>query len=162
MFNILIIILGSNINFLLNDRVSTVINFMNDNHYDDVNFELFLTGGNKDNNNNNEKSEAEKMLDLLNLNETGYYIDDVSTNTVENFCHINDLIKTKYYEQIIICTSEFHYKRAKKISDYFIENNNVGWILSKEKLDTSYSDENFHYKNIEKDIEKLKNKLELN
>ena len=86
----------------------------------------------------------------------------VSTNTVENFYHINDLIKTKYYDQIIICTSEFHYKRAKKISDYFIENNNVGWILSKEKLATSYSDENFHYKNIEKDIEKLKNKLELN
>jgi len=158
MLNILIIILGSNINFLLNDRVSTVINFMDDNHYDDVNFELFLTGGNKDNNN---KSEAEKMLDLLNLNETGYYIDDVSTNTVENFYHINDLIKTKYYDQIIICTSEFHYKRAKKISDYFIENNNVGWILSKEKLDTSYSDENIHYKNIEKDIEKLKNKLDL-
>jgi len=162
MLNILIIILGSNINFLLNDRVSTVINFMDDNHYDDINFELFLTGGNKDNNNNNEKSEAEKMLDLLNLNETGYYIDDVSTNTVENFYHINDLIKTKYYDQIIICTSEFHYRRAKKISDYFIQHSNVGWILSKEKLDTSYSDENFHYKNIEKDIEKLKNKLELN
>ena len=101
MLNILIIILGSNINFLLNDRVSTVINFMDDNHYDDINFELFLTGGNK-NNNNNEKTEAEKMLDLLNLNETGYYIDDVSTNTVENFYHINDLIKTKYYDQIII------------------------------------------------------------
>ena len=162
MLNILIIILGSNINFLLNDRVSTVINFMDDNHYDDINFELFLTGGNKYNNNNNEKSEAEKMLDLLNLNETGYYIDDVSTNTVENFYHINDLIKTKYYDQIIICTSEFHYRRAKKISDYFIQHSNVGWILSKEKLDTSYSDENFHYKNIEKDIEKLKNKLELN
>jgi len=158
MLNILIIILGSNINFLLNDRVSTVINFMNDNYYDDINYELFLTGGNKD---NNEKSEAEKMLDLLNLNETEYYIDDVSTNTVENFYHINYLIKTKYYEQIIICTSEFHYKRAKKISDYFIENNNVKWILSKEKLSTSYNDEKFHYKNIEKDIEKLKNKFKL-
>ena len=46
MLNILIIILGSNINLLLNDRVSTVINFMNDNHYNDINFELFLTGGN--------------------------------------------------------------------------------------------------------------------
>lgn len=160
MFNILIIILGSNINFLLNDRVSTVINFMNDNHYNDVNFELFLTGGNKDNN-NEEKSEAEKMLDLLNLNDTKYYIDDVSTNTVENFYHINNLIKTKYYDQIIICTSEFHYNRAKKIFDYFIVNNNVRWILSKKKLSTSYSDEHFHYTNIEKDIEKLKNKFEL-
>jgi uncharacterized SAM-binding protein YcdF (DUF218 family) len=154
---VLIVILGSHIDKLLENRVNVALQFIKENNYEDVEFEYFLTGGNK--NINNEISEAEKMLNKLLLNETKYYIDDISENTVENFYYVSKHIEKKKYFQIIICTSEFHYLRANKILNYFISNHdNIGWILGKEMMDDSNSNEFYHINNIENDIEKLKKK----
>lgn len=161
MFNILIVILGCNINFILNDRVSKAMEFMNLNENNNINFELFLTGGKK-NIYSNELSEAEKMLKKLNLNKTNYFIDDISENTVENFYHLQIFLKTKNYSKIFIITSKFHYERANNISKYFIQNENVFWLLSYLDIENSYENEKYHFQNIEKDIKKLENKIKCN
>lgn len=154
---ILIVILGSHINKLLENRVNVALQFIKENNYEDIEFEYFLTGGIK--HNTDEISEAEKMLNKLSLNETKYYIDTVSENTVENFYYVSKHIEKKKYFQIIICTSEFHYLRANKILNYFVNNHdNIGWILGKEMMEDSHLNEFYHLNNIENDIEKLKKK----
>ena len=169
--SILIILLGCHINHILMDRVNTAIkfaNYYNSNikYYEiyDYNISWFLTGGIK-NKNENTITEAEKMKNLLSNNSEkynwNYIIDDVSTNTAENFIMTNKLASDYVFKQIYVVTSEFHYDRASKIADLIDDDrkNKYNWILSpREDIDSRYW-ERIHMKNIEKDVANARRNL---
>lgn len=166
--SILIILLGCHINHILMDRVNTAINFAN--YYNsnikyyelyDYNISWFLTGGIK-NKNENSITEAEKMKNLLSNNSDNwnYIIDNVSTNTAQNFIMANKIDFDYDFKQIYVVTSDFHYDRANKIAD-LINNgkNKYNWILSpKEESDSRYW-ERVHMKNIENDVTNARRNL---
>lgn len=182
--NILIILLGCNILRILNDRVSTAVNFaMNrEKEYND-NIIWFLSGGIKYNNEDNiNTSEAQQMADSIlrekdtrknisnnnndiinNNKEWTFILDTNSTNTAENFMMVNQLLNTNnissYINTIYVVTSKYHYKRAKLISDYINKNNTYEWILSPlEEINSNYW-ENIHIKNVEKDVHETMKKF---
>ena len=59
----------------------------------------------------------------------------------------------KYYSDIYIITSSFHYNRAKKIADKLIDKN-IKWILGNSELVDSNYWENIHIKNVDIDVNK--------
>lgn len=175
--NILIILLGCNILKILNDRVSTAVNFAinrEKEHNDTVIW--FLSGGIKYNNKENINiSEAQQMANSIMRekelikknsdinNEWTFILDTNSTNTAENFMMVNQLLNTKnislYINTIYVVTSKYHYKRAKIISDYISKNNTYEWVLSPlEEINSNYW-ENIHIKNVEKDINETMKKF---
>ena len=135
MNHILLILLGCNISYLLNDRIYTAIQFAN--KFNNTNINWFLSGGIK-NPNIDTITEAEKMaLEISNfekiyvnnitMNKWNYIYDTIATNTAENFIMAKKYLdnEKKHYSEIYIITSSFHYNRAKKIADKLI-NKNVG------------------------------------
>jgi hypothetical protein len=93
MIHILLILLGCNISYLLNDRISTAVQFASKLNNTNVNW--FLSGGIK-NPGTDTITEAEKMaLEISNFekfyinnttnNKWNYIYDTVATNTAENF-----------------------------------------------------------------------------
>jgi hypothetical protein len=175
--NILIIILGSNVNTFLQDRLYTAVNFASLSHPTDK-IDWFLTGGVK-NYETNVVSEAEKMGIFLNTHEFvnlcyqnknkyslwNFIYDVKSTNTAENFMRVKRLIEEKEengeekYSKIYVITSNFHHNRAKKILDMLIPDNYVDWILSHLQDESSAYWETIHIKNVESDVENAKQKF---
>lgn len=168
--SILIILLGCHIAHILMDRVNTSISFANlynsnVKYYElnDYKINWFLSGGIK-NKNTDTLSEAEKMKNLLTTENIhnynwNYIIDDVSTNTAENFIMVNKIKKKYNFESIYVVTSDFHYERAKKIADLIDENNVYNWILSPQEERDSRHWERIHMKNIENDVTNAKRHL---
>jgi hypothetical protein len=169
---ILIIMLGCNIKFIMDDRISTAINFANNYAFPDPysnNIDWILSGGIKNKSQHEEQSEAEKMAEIISSYETpssnwDYLLDEKSTNTAENFVEVKRYLAYSArseikYSKVYVVTSEFHYERAKKFADILIPNNKFDWILSKEKEPTSEYWERIHMKNIEADITKVFNKF---
>lgn len=167
--SILIILLGCHINHLLIDRVNTAINFAsyynyNIRYYEIYNYNInwFLTGGIK-HKNKNVTTEAEKMKKLLSNNNENwnYIIDNVSTNTAQNFIMANKLAMDYDFKQIYVVTSDFHYDRASKIADLIDDNgkNKYNWILSPKEDSNSRYWERIHMKNIENDVENARRYL---
>ena len=169
--SILIILLGCHIGFILQDRINTAATFANMynsnvKYYElyDYNINWYLSGGKKyDENNTNKESEADIMKNLImSKNEKKYnwniIIDDVSTNTAQNFIIANQILE--HFADVYVVTSDFHYERAKKMAE--LANKNAykyKWILSpKETPDLKYW-ESIHMKNIEKDITDAKRYL---
>ena len=163
MNHILLILLGCNISYLLNDRIYTAIQFAN--KFNNTNINWFLSGGIK-NPNIDTITEAEKMaLEISNfekiyvnnitMNKLNYIYDTIATNTAENFIMAKKYLDNdkKYYSDIYIITSSFHYNRAKKIADKLI-NKNVKWILGNSELVDSNYWENIHIKNVDIDVNK--------
>ena len=163
MNHILLILLGCNISYLLNDRIYTAIQFAN--KFNNTNINWFLSGGIK-NPNIDTITEAEKMaLEISNfekiyvnnitMNKWNYIYDTIATNTAENFIMAKKYLDNdkKYYSDIYIITSSFHYNRAKKIADKLI-NKNVKWILGNSELVDSNYWENIHIKNVDIDVNK--------
>jgi len=173
---ILIVLLGCNIKFLMEDRLLTAVNFANNHAFNSnpyiVNtnkIHWVLSGGIKNPSDTVNISEAEQMADFISSYETDdsdweYYLDEKSTNTAENFVsvkrHINRYKKIGIdYSQVYIVTSGFHHERAKKFADIIIPNNNFNWILgTKKELSSDYW-EKIHMRNVEVDINKLFNKF---
>ena len=167
MLLILIIILGSNIPNILNDRVNTIANYVNNltriKPSQTVEFDWILTGGYKGDNPGNLliPTEAEIMKTQLQnytfdkYNFTNYLIDKNSTNTVENFLFASKYLETNnYYDSVYIVTSDYHQPRANMILKKIIPNNDYKWILGKEEdLDSRYW-ERIHMQNIDSDIAK--------
>lgn len=163
MLLILIIILGSNIPNILNDRVNMITNYVNNitKISNTIEFDWILTGGYKGDNPENLPTEAEIMKTQLqnytfdNYNFTNYLIDRNSTNTVENFLFVSKYLKSNdYYDSIYVVTSDFHHPRANMILSKIIPNNDFKWILGKEEeLDSRYW-ERVHMGNIDSDINK--------
>ena len=168
MNHILLILLGCNISYLLNDRIYTAIQFAN--KFNNTNINWFLSGGIK-NPNIDTITEAEKMaLEISNfekfyvnnitMNKWNYIYDTIATNTAENFIMAKKYLdnEKKHYSEIYIITSSFHYNRAKKIADKLI-NKNVKWILGNSELVDSNYWENIHIKNVDIDVNKATEKF---
>jgi hypothetical protein len=161
MLNVLLILLGCNISYLLNDRIITAVNFVST--FNETNVDWFLSGGIK-NPLENTATEAEKMAnEISKMQETyaneltgnkWYYIyDTVATNTAENFVMVNQYLKEHLntYDEIYIITSKFHHNRANKIANKIIDKK-VKWILGNAELKDSAYWETIHMKNIDTDI----------
>lgn len=161
--NILLILLGCNMSYLLNDRISTAVNFAS--KFNETNINWFLSGGIK-NPEEDTVTEAEKMAQEISKFEeiyvndvTGskwnYIYDTIATNTAENFIMAQKFLEEQpvYYSEIYVITSRFHYNRAKKIADKLI-NKNVKWILGNGEFIDSVYWENIHIKNVDADVNK--------
>ena len=164
--NILLILLGCNIGYLLNNRINTAINFVG--KFNQTNVDWFLSGGIKYPDQDT-VSEAEKMVNQISNfermftydltgNHWNYIYDTEATNTAENFImarnHILREASTyKYYDDIYIITSEFHYNRAKLIASKILDIE-VKWILGDAILEDSLYWERIHIRNVDSDVRK--------
>jgi len=179
--NILIILLGCHISILLNDRIETAIQFVNQLNQsnklnqssilEELNVDWFLSGGIKNPELNDQLKEADKMAQIISANYANssansstnwsYIKDTIATNTAENFIMASKYIETNpnKYDKIYVVTSNFHYSRAKAISDLINPVNNYEWILGKEELNDSRYWEKIHMKNVKSDVDKALNKL---
>lgn len=168
--SILIILLGCHIGFILQDRVNVAVKFANLynsnlKYYEleDYKINWYLSGGKKYD--KDKESEADTMKTIImSKNESKYnwnfIIDDISTNTAQNFILANKIQNYEKFTDIYVVTSEFHYDRAKKIAELTNENaEKYKWILSsKENSDSRYW-EKIHMKNIENDVISAKRHL---
>lgn len=162
--NILIILLGCNISYLLSDRIQSALGFANA-MTPGNNITWLLSGGIKDKNKDT-ITEAEKMgrmiIDTnynygLNYN-WSYVYDTSSTNTAENFIAAKNLLEesNNTYEEIFVVTSEFHYERANKIATKIITDVDIKWVLSPKEETMSRYWEKIHIHNVELDVDKAK------
>jgi len=159
--NILLIILGCNISHLLNDRITTAVQFAG--NFNETSVNWFLSGGIK-HLTEDVLTESEKMAaQIMEFEKTyihntkwNYIYDKVATNTAENFIMVKkhlDEIPVEY-SKIFVVTSNFHYNRAKKIAEQIIDGNKIDWVLSNAELQDSRYWENIHIKNVDTDVEK--------
>lgn len=168
MMNVLLVLLGCNISNLLNDRISTAVQFAGNFNKTSVNW--FLSGGIK-NPLEDTVTEAEKMAakisdfeksktNDLTGNNWNYIYDTVATNTAENFIMVKKYLDetTVDYSEVFVITSDFHYNRAKKIADKIIDTQ-IGWVLSDAELHDSRYWETVHIKNVDTDVKQAINKF---
>jgi uncharacterized SAM-binding protein YcdF (DUF218 family) len=166
--NILIVILGSNVLNLLNDRINLGINFASDERnfkYKNIKIDWFLSGGIK-NPGESTASEAFKMSEMISTSvdftygvskeNWNYLLDETSTNTAENFVMLKKMLENNpnKYSEIYVVTSDFHFNRAEQFANKIIENNKFNWLLSDMELHDSRYWETIHIKNVDNDIKK--------
>ena len=162
-FNILIVLLGCNIETILIDRLQTGVRLANNNSA--ANIEWFLTGGIKNADDANAVSESKKMSAFLRDQQSGnattqwgYIYDDQSINTAENFVRLRNMLYhgEKTYDKIYITTSGFHYLRAKKMLELVFEDAmkvfDFEWNLAPSTEPGFYHLEKIHIRNVEKDV----------
>ena len=168
MMNILLIILGCNISYLLNDRITTAVEFASYFNKSKVNW--FLSGGIK-NPPEDTITEAEKMAHTISGleeiysyefsgNNWNYIYDTEATNTAENFIMVKKYLEETpiYYSEIVVVTSDFHFNRASKIAEKIIDKE-ISWVLSDAELDNSRYWEKIHIQNVDKDVKQAKEKF---
>lgn len=166
--NILLILLGCNISYLLNNRINTAINLVG--RFNETNVDWFLSGGIK-NPNEDTITEAEKMAQQISKfekihthklrgNRWNYIYDKEATNTAENFIMARNYIYKNIddYSEVYVITSNFHHNRAKKIAEKILPIE-PKWILGDAKLDDSDYWERIHIRNVEADINKALSKF---
>mgnify|MGYP000571669659 CR=1 FL=1 len=159
MMNILLVLLGCNISYLLQDRITTAVQFAG--NFNKTNVNWFLSGGIK-NPLEDKITEAEKMAykiveseyiytRKLSGSKWNYIYDTEATNTAENFIMVKKYLEetTIEYSEIVVITSDFHYNRASKIAGKIIDKE-ISWILSDAELDDSRYWEKIHIKNEDK------------
>ena len=166
---LLFILLGSHVSELLNGRVKTAIDFaanINNTHID-----WFLSGGVKNGgvkngevnggvkNGNAGVSEAEKMSYLIANKSCGFDWSFILDNSATNLIAVSEMGGLEKYSGIYVITSEFHFNRAKMITDLLIENNEFGWILSDVALSDSDYWESVHIKNVRSDVARAKQRM---
>ena len=163
--NVLLVLLGCNITYLLNNRISTAVEFASGFNKTSVNW--FLSGGIK-NPLEDTLTESEKMMAQISQyektyvgdvtgNKWNYIYDNVATNTAENFIMVKKhLAETEIdYFKVFVITSDFHHPRAKKIAERIIgEETEVQWVLSDAELENSRYWEKIHIKNVDSDVKK--------
>jgi uncharacterized SAM-binding protein YcdF (DUF218 family) len=153
---VLLILLGCQIARLLNGRIQTAVDFVNTNHHNNS-VDWFLSGGVK-NGSANTMSEAEQMAQTIlphgNAN-WSVILDTVATNTAENFAIANQTLNFTLYSDVYVVTSEFHYGRAKRMTDRIFTNRRIKWVLSPlEERDSRYW-ETIHIRNVDADLERV-------
>jgi hypothetical protein len=163
--NILLVLLGCNISYLLNDRITTAVQFASGFNKTSVNW--FLSGGIK-NPSEDTVTEAEKMAAQISQyektyvrdlagNNWNYIYDNVATNTAENFIMVKKYLDETNvdYSEVFVVTSDFHHLRARKIAEkIFGEEKEIRWILSEAELQDSRYWEKIHIKNVDVDVNK--------
>jgi len=164
---LLFILLGSHVTELLNGRVKAALDFAaNITDQNNTHIDWFLSGGVKDvgvKYGNAGISEAEKMAYLIGNKSCGvewdFILDKSATNTAENLIAVSEMGGLEKYSGVYVITSEFHFNRAKMITDLLIEDNEFGWILSDIALADSDYWESLHIKNVRSDVAKAKQRL---
>jgi len=159
---LLFILLGSHVTELLNGRVKAAVDFAtNITDQNNTHIDWFLSGGVK--NGNAGVSEAEKMAYLIANKSCGrdwnFILDKSATNTAENLIAVSEMGGLDKYSGVYVITSEFHFNRAKMITDLLLEDNRFGWILSDIALADSDYWESLHIKNVRSDVAKAKQRL---
>lgn len=152
---VVIVVLGSHIGELLNDRISTAINVAN--RHDNMEVKWFLTGGVKNSINDViQMDEASQMVSALDVQPNwSYEIDTHATNTAENFVNFSRWVKTLEEEpKIVVVTSAFHHKRAKKMFELVDEDLDITWELGEATCSYCARDEIHHMRNVQSDIAK--------
>jgi hypothetical protein len=166
--NILLILLGCHISYLLNDRIDTAINFVG--KFNGTNVDWFLSGGIK-NPHEDTITEAEKMSNQISKferihtdesrgNRWNYIYDTEATNTAENFIMARNYLNKfeGVYDEVYVITSEFHRNRANKIAENILEVE-PKWILGSAKLHDSEYWEKIHIRNVDADVNKALKKF---
>jgi uncharacterized SAM-binding protein YcdF (DUF218 family) len=168
---LLFILLGSHVTELLNGRVKAALDFAaNITDQNNTHIDWFLSGGVKNvgvnggvKNGNAGVSEAEKMAYLIGNKSCGvewdFILDKSATNTAENLIAVSEMGGLDKYSGVYVITSEFHFNRAKMITDLLLEDNRFGWILSDIALADSYYWESVHIKNVRSDVAKAKQRM---
>lgn len=171
MLNILIVLLGCNIYSILMNRINVSFEFIEDlnTNINSSTFKIkitwFLSGGIKFNY-PGAKSEASVMKSYiddfilknknikLNDIEWKFIIDELSTNTAENFVRTSLYLNqtTDLYDLIYIATSKFHHPRASKMINLIDRSRQYNWILGNETMQNSHFLESIHMKNVHIDI----------
>jgi uncharacterized SAM-binding protein YcdF (DUF218 family) len=159
---LLFILLGSHVTELLNGRVKAALDFAaNITDQNNTHIDWFLSGGVKYGNAG--VSEAEKMAYLIGNKscdvEWEFILDKSSTNTAENLIAVSEMGGLDKYSGVYVITSEFHFNRAKMITDLLLEDNRFGWILSDIALADSGYWESVHIKNVRSDVAKAKQRI---
>lgn len=163
--NVLIIILGCHITYLLNDRIRTALNLTTT--IKSKTIDWGFTGGIK-NKMTDTVSEAEKMKQMVesklpfiygSTTEFNYILDEESTNTAENFTAFRQILEQTNYSHVYIATSDFHFERAKRIADKIIENNDFHWVLSELEYGNFREMEKIHMQNVENDVNNAKGSI---
>lgn len=159
---LLFILLGSHVTELLNGRVKAALDFAaNITDQNNTHIDWFLSGGVKYGNAG--VSEAEKMAYLIGNKscdvEWEFILDKSATNTAENLIAVSEMGGLDKYSGVYVITSEFHFNRAKMITDLLIEDNEFGWILSDIALADSDYWESVHIKNVRSDVAKAKQRM---
>ena len=157
---VIMVVLGCHIAEIQHNRISTAINYVNNQNND---YLWFLTGGVKDALSNH-RSEASQMAD--NIVQSNVVLDNDARNTAENFVNLKKWIKLNYVNQnltipnLIITTSSFHKDRAELIfngvfHDLYVD---LTWNLAPLACTYCWHDEKIHLKNVYNDVQKaLKN-----
>lgn len=159
----IIILLGSHIDTLLKDRCNIVANYFYESDLQEKPH-IYISGGIK----HAVVSQSEVYLATNYITNsssvlTNYIItDNEAQNTAENFRNF----KCKFYDQlafkekqnlkIVIATSKFHHKRAKKLFvSYFPDyNGRESWLLGDKSCYYCGNDEKLHIQNVKKDVAK--------
>ena len=152
-----IIVLGSHDNNILQERVSSTMNYIN-NQSEDTST-LYLSGGVKEAFKNDDQSEASKMNKLFSSNDDIEIVQDqLAKNTAENFAYLKQWIYANfsldYLPNVIISTSDFHKERAELIFNGIFPEIQPIWNLSISKCLSCWNDEHIHIKNVHNDIYK--------
>lgn len=161
--NNIIVVLGCANNFLQNDRISTVKNYVNSKLKPNNKIIWYLSGGIK-NKFTSSVPEAELMKRQLKDMPGEFVLDTKATNTAENFLNFKNFVDSldENY-QINIVTSEFHKNRAEKLFYGFFSNETKpNWILGSASCMSCETDELIHMKNVQNDINKAYGYIILN
>lgn len=160
--NVMIILLGCQVPFLLEDRVQTAVQFIQQHSSTIQTATWFLSGGVKQPAEPNAISEADKMRAYLETYTVGvpsqYILDTQSTNTAENFFRASLYLnhtEPNVYDEIYIVTSKFHQTRAEKMMYLIDASREFQWILGEKQESSSAYWERIHLQNIHKDIDQV-------
>jgi uncharacterized SAM-binding protein YcdF (DUF218 family) len=159
----LIVVLGSDNNKLLEDRMDVALNSIQGIEGDVI---WYLTGGVKRYNDKGAEkiTEASKMLHILKKegNTNAIVVDDKAQNTAENFVKLKEWLDHINQDiNIHIVTSAFHFIRAKSMFEKILPNIQATWDLGYVSCATCVSDENIHRSHIIKDVEQALEKEKL-
>lgn len=163
--NIGVLILGSHIDSILENRVNELVKTIHRSELDD--FTIFCSGGIKYDNSREDKTEAEKMIEIINnkmpIGRNFKLIkDEKSTKTAENLVNFKEYCNSLKFDNVILVTSNFHFNRVDKMWKH-VNNHNIEtiWILesnSLEKFPWLLKEEEIHIKNYLKDLNDLEYK----
>ena len=151
----LVVLLGSSNNELLFDRINTATESVLGSP-DEVDW--FLSGGFTSDKQISEAKKMETIISRYRLENSiwNYILDQNSQNTSENLVNLEEFLDTidYSYETMMLVTSGFHEKRAKKMISMLSKLNKYNWDFVSGTLSFHDSDfwETIHIKNVESDI----------
>lgn len=155
---VIMVILGCSIEEIQHDRLATALAY-NDKENNDLEVIWYLSGGVKNVVDGNlHATEASKMSEKI--NSKNIILDELATNTAENFLHLREKINNFVWNdsppEIVITTSEYHKERAEVIFNWIFETTpyEAKWNLSRKACISCWSDEKIHMKNAINDVHK--------